>query len=272
MRVWDLFKKLFGRITPEYNTESIPLYRTYGVWRRAHPVMDRVLFYALRVAVIFVLAVLGIAFFAAIFSLLMYGSVLIAAVFLILVVSVVLFIVTKVPRKRLSFYRKLKKLCKKEKFRLRIGRSVWRSFVWSSTEPDFILSAGMCDYYAHFLTVRKYNSTLTMKNANEMERISYPLDNRFTLIFEFKPHAKTYSTDFKPIGEVNGKRSVRAVIVNPVCKEMYERDKDGSTVATGSGFSRFGYTLYTASGFIESVNREAHSSAYKEESKRNLAY
>ena len=234
----------------------MPLYRVYGVWRRSHPVLDRILFYTLRVVVIYVLAVLGLAFFAAIFSLLMYGSKLVAFLFLLLVFSVVAFIFTKVLRKRLSFYRRLKRLCKKEKFRLKIGRGFLKSFVWNTSEPDFILSAGMCDYYVHFLTVGKYNSTLTVRNAEEIERISYPLNNKFTIIFEFKPHSKTFATDFKPMVEVNGKRCVRAIIVNPVCREMYERDKDGSTVATGSGFARFGYTLYTASGFIEAVKRE----------------
>ena len=249
------FGKIFKSIGAEYNSEKIPSYRAYGVWRKNHPVLDRIVFYALRAVVIFVLAVLGLAFFASVYSLLLYSGVLVATVFLLLVVGVVSFIFTKVPRKRYKFYRRLKKLCKSEKYRLKICRKPWRSFTWRSAEPDFILSAGMREYYVHFLTVSKYNSTLTVMNANEIERISYPLDNKFTIIFEFKPHKKTYITDFKPLSEVNGKRCVRAIIVNPVCKEMYEKDTDGTLSATGSGLEKFGYTLYTATGFIESVKR-----------------
>ena len=253
-RFWD---KILKKADSEYEKDEKPLYRAYGVWKRAHPVLGRIGFYALRTLIILELSILGLAFFAGIFSLIVYGSKLVATVFLLFVFGIVAFILTKALRKRLAFYRRLRKLCKKEKFRLKMIRKPWKSFFWSSAEPDFILSAGMCDYYVHFLTVAKYNSTLSILSPEEIERISYPIDNKFTVIFEFKPTKKTYRTDFKPMVQMGGKRCVRAIIVNPVCKEMYEKDRDGTLVATGNGLERFGYTLYTGSGFIESVKRDA---------------
>ena len=114
----------------EYEKDGKPLYRAYGVWRRKHPVLDRIVFYALRTLIIFELSVLGLGFFAAIFSLIVYGSTLVATVFLLLVFGIVAFILTKAPRKRLVFYRRLKKACKKEKFRLKMNRKPWKSFLW----------------------------------------------------------------------------------------------------------------------------------------------
>ena len=239
----------------EYKSEQVPLHRAYGVWRKQHPVVDRAVFYLLRIVVLFVLGVLGVAAFSAIFSLLLYADLLVATVFMLTVISIIAIIFTKAPRKRHKLMRKIKKLCKAERYRIKMCRPFLNSFRWSSAEPDFILETGRYVYYGHFLTVAKYNSTLTFKNAESIERVSYPLDNKFTVIFEFKPIRKELKTDFKPLPESDTKRYIRAVIVNPVCKEMYECDRDGELLATGNGMEKFGYTVYTGSGFIESVKR-----------------
>ena len=239
----------------EYDNEQVPLHRAYGRWRREHPVLDRVVFYSIRAVVIFVLIVLGVAVFSTVYSLLMYADALVATVFLVAVFSVLAVIFTKIPRKRYKLIRKIKKLCKTEKYRIKFCRKTLRSFSWSDAEPDFILETGRYVYYAHFLTVNKYNSTLTFKTPEAIEKVSYPLDNKFTIIFEFKPKRKMLRTNFKPLPETDRKKYVRAIIVNPVCREMYESDRDGELLATGNGMEKFGYTVYTGSGFVESVRR-----------------
>ena len=248
-------KRLRDIFQSEYKNEQVPLHRAYGVWRKQHPIFDRIVFLFMRIVVLFVLGVLGLAAFSAIFSLLLYADLLIATVFLLVVFSIVAIIITKTPRKRHKLMRKIKKLCKNERYRLKSCRPFFNSFRWSSTEPDFILETGQYVYYGHFLTVNKYNSILTFKSAESIEKVSYPLDNKFTVIFEFKPIRKELKTNFKPLPESDRKKYVRSVIVNPVCKEMYECDRDGELLATGNGMEKFGYTVYTGSGFIESVKR-----------------
>ena len=36
---------------------------------------------------------------------------------------------------------------------------------------------------------------------------------------------------------------------------MYEHDRDGGLAPTGSGMTKFGYTVMTGSGFVEAVKR-----------------
>ena len=96
------FREIFGS---EYKNEKVPLYRSYGVWRKTHPVLDKILFYTLRSVVIFVLAVLGIAFLATAWSLLFYADILIATVFLLSVILIFALIFTRTIRKRLKLIR-----------------------------------------------------------------------------------------------------------------------------------------------------------------------
>ena len=201
------------------------------------------------------LTVLGVAAFASVFSLLMYADRLVATVFLIIVLSVLLFVFTRTLRKRHKLMRKIKKLCKEERYRIKPCRKLFRSFKWSNKEPDLILETGYYAYYVHFLTIGKYNSTLTFRNADYIEKVSYPLENKFTIIFEFKPKKTQLPTSFSPLPEGTSKKYIRAVVVNPVCREMYECDRDGELLATGNGMEKFGYTVYTGSGFIESIRR-----------------
>ncbi len=229
------------------------------MWRKRHPFLGRLIFYGIRAVVIFVLAVLGVAVFATVFSMLLYADLLVACAFLLLVLSVAAFILTKTPRKRLKFLRNLKKLCKKERYRLKRVRKFTRSFKWDPSAPDFILETGRHTYYCHFLTVNKYNSTLTFRSPEFIEKVSYPLDNKFTIIFEFKPKKKELRTNFKPLPENSSKKYVRAIILNPVCREMLETDKDGGLIATGNGMEKFGYSVFTGTGFTEAVKRNEYS-------------
>lgn len=258
-------KKLKEIFKPEYDSERTPLYRAYGVWRKKHPIYDRIFFYSIRAVVIFVLAVLGVALFATFFSLLLYADILVATVFLLIVIAVLTFILTRTLRKRLKLLRKIKKLCKTEKYRIRQGRKFIHSFKWSDSEPDFILETGRCIYYVHFLTVGKYNSTLTFRSADAIEKVSYPLNNKFTIIFEFRPKKLELPTSFSPLPQDDRKRHIRAILVNPVCKEMYESDKEGGLLATGNGMEKFGYTVFTGSGFAEAIRRN-------EETQQNIRY
>ena len=239
----------------EYKNENIPLYRSYGVWRKTHPVLDKILFYALRSLVIFVLAVLGTAFFATTVTLLLYADILVATVFVLIVFSIIFFVLTRSMRKRIKLLRKLRRLCKKEGYRLIKGRSFFRSFRWNTKEHDFILKTDKYEYYVHFLTIGKYTSTLTFKDPEHIEKVVYPLNNNFSLIFEFRPKRSTLNTDFPPLPTDMSTYHIRIILINPVCREMFEKTPDGCIVATGNGMSRFGYTVFSGSSFIEAVKR-----------------
>lgn len=263
-------KKFSEIFSPEYKNEKVPLYRSYGVWRKSHPVLDKILFYTLRSVVIFVLSVLGLALFATLWSLLLYADTLIATLLLLGVIIILSFVLTRSIRKRLKLLRKLKKLCKTEKYGLRFCRSFPSSFKWDTKNQDFILETDSHIYYVHFLTVNKYTSTLTFSSPEYIEKVVYPLNNKFTLIFEFKPKRSKITTDFDPLPASDTKTPVRAILVNPVCREMFEASKNGGVDVTGNGMKKYGYTVFTGSGFTESVKRNEELT--KEKSTKRYSY
>ena len=239
----------------EHKNEKVPLYRSYGVWRKSHPVLDKIIFYTLRSVVLFVLSVLGLALFATLWSLLLYADTLIATLLLLGVLLILCFVFTRSIRKRLKLLRKLKKFCKTEGYSLKFYRSFLRSFKWDTKKHDFVLETDKYIYYVNFLTINKYTSTLTFSSPEYIEKVAYPLNNKFTLIFEFRPKRSKIITDFDPLPPSDTKIPVRAILVNPVCREMFEASKNGGVDVTGNGMEKYGYTVFTGSGFTGSVKR-----------------
>ena len=170
-------------------------------------------------------------------------------------------------RKRLKLSRDIKKLCKKNKYKLVQNRKFFNSFKWNTKEHDFVLYTGKYVYYVHYLTLRKYNANLVFESKGEISYTMLPLKNIFSLIFNLKPVKKTYHVEFPPLPDMDSKKVVRVVLVNPVCSDMYEKDKDGGLVSTGNGMEKYGYTVYTGSGFIDSIERNERNT---KETKKNF--
>ena len=202
-----------------------------------------------------VLLLLCIGFAALLFAVLLYIEILVAVIYAIVVVAVGAFILTRIPRKRLGAERQIRRLCKKEKYRFKRNRNLFHSFFWDSKKYDLVLTTGRYVYYVHYLTPKKYNGSLTFEDRETVVYATKPLDNKFTVIFNVKSEKTVYKTDFEPMPEIDGKKCVRVILVNPVCREMYEKSKEGGYVATGNGMSKFGYTVMTGTGFVETVQR-----------------
>ena len=240
--------------------EDLSLYRSYGVKKRLRPWQEKINLTVGRVAVLWVMGVLLLAltmcligFFIAFPEL--WVKVLICAV-AALTVAVKL---TRTIRKRRKFCKKLKKMCKSEKYRLTFVQNFFQSLIWSGNREDFILETGSFVYYVRYLTVRKYRSSLYFEKPDAIKLVTRPLNNKFTLIFDFKPKTKYYPIDFtvdEKISSIWGnKKQIKALVVNPVSAEMLYKCKDGGYESTGNGGEHFGYTVFTGSGFLETVRR-----------------
>jgi hypothetical protein len=242
---------------------DVPLYRSYGVKKKLRPWRDKLENVVSRVVLIWITCVLALATVFCVVGFCLYFPELWIKVALGVILGILLLIrLTRIPRKRRKFYGKLKKLCKKNKFRLRRERNFLQSFFWTGNREDFILETGSAIYYTRFLTVRKYRSTVFFEKPDEIRVLSKPLRNKFTVIFDIAPRAKHYPLDFnlgENVGSMWGnKRIVKALLVNPVSEEMRYKDKMGGYETTGSGGVHFGYTVFTASGFLESIQRSEH--------------
>ena len=245
---------------------SVPLHRSYGVKRRVHPWREKA---ALTAGRVFVLWVLGTLLYVAGFGLVMFWiyfpEIWLRLLSVILILSIVLIRATRTIRKRRKFCRRLKKLCKNNKYRLTLEQNFFESLIWSADRHDFRLETGKFVYYVRYLTVGKYRSSLYFEQKDLIKLVKRPLNNKFTVIFDAQPRIKYYPIDFQT-PEGGNKRVIKALVVNPVCEEMFGKNKDGGYEVTGNGGEHFGFTVFTGSGFLEAVKRN------EKESQREIQY
>ena len=234
---------------------DVPLYRSYGVTRRHRFLLGKLENGLVTAAALWVLGLMLLAGSFALVSFLLYGQVLLVTAFYLLAGSVAAVIATKTLRKRLKFRRQLKKLCKKEGYRLEYRRGLFSSFFWEGDRIDFLLNTKTTLYEVRFLTLKKYHATLFFESEKELRYVTYPYRNPFTVIFNLHPKTRFYPLCHAPATVRGNRTAVKALLVNPVCGEMFYKDRDGSRVATGSGAELFGYTVFTATGFLETVKR-----------------
>ncbi len=243
---------------------DVPLHRSYGVKKRLRPWQEKM---ELGISKIFLFWILGVLLFVSSVSVICF-FLYFPEMWIKLVIGIavgVIFTVrrTRTIRKRAKFSRSLKKMCREKKFRLTREQSFFASLIWSGNREDFVLETGSCIYYARYLTVGKYRSTVYLEKPDEIRLVKRPLQNKFTTIFDIHPRVKHYPLDFEIGDRVSSvwehKRVVKAMIVNPVCEDMRYKKKDGGYETTGNGGTHFGYTIFTASGFLETVRRNENA-------------
>ena len=240
----------------EKNTD-LPSYRCYGVSRKEHRVMERIGFVLLSGIALWIFGICVLAAGMFLMSVLLYGNLLLRVLLLILGGWLLILAETRLPRKRWKLMRRMRRLCRQQGYRLERNKpSLW-SFVWTGEQADLVLDTDSVRYFVHFLSVKTYRSALFLEQKNMLKLVSYPLNNIFTVIFGRKPKRRYY-----PLCPVDGTERTedgrvcqRVVVLNPTCREMYAKERDGSTVSTGSGAEFCGYTIYTGTAFLEAVKR-----------------
>ena len=235
--------------------EGVPLYRSYGVTKKVNLTMR-----AIRdtVAKIVTVVFLVIEFFLILiptYMLAVYTDVLIATVLFLILFSIFFFNVTKLPRRRLKFWRKLKKACKKNGYELEVKRGFFKSLSWNKEGIDFKLKAGKWTYYVKFATTKRFLSSFTFVSKNEMKYSKIKRNSRFSVIMDFGIKPKSFSIKFPSDIDDNDKYSVKAILINPAVSSVEKKGSDGVVVPTGSGEKIFGYTVFTGTGLLESVKR-----------------
>ena len=240
-----------------YHDGSTPLHRSYGVKRRVHPWREKAASTAAKVFALYVMwiyvMIVGTAFvmFWLYFPELWVKVVLTAAVAFAFLVRL-----TRTVRRRQRFCRRLRKVCRAHGYSMQREQGFFASLVWSSDRQDFHLETDHVIYYVRYLTVRKYRSSLYIEGEHLLRLLKRPINNKFTVIFERKPTNKYYPLDFQIPSEPTDKRVVKALIVNPVCEEMYYKRREGGYEVTGNRGEHFGFTVFTGSGFVDAVKRD----------------
>ena len=256
---WNLMKTMAKGSTPgeEDGQENPPIYRAYGVTRRVRPWAERTKLTFLKFLALWMMSTWCVVI---LFSLtaffLYYPEMWVKLLALLLLVILASFLLTRTVRKRRKFTKKLKKLCKKRGYSIRYEQNFFQSLVWSADRQDFVLEREKTAYYVRYLTIRKYRSTLYFEKQDLFRLVKEPSRNRIIRIFFDFAKTKYYPLDFQVPAREDGKKTVKVLVINPVCQEMNVKDPDGGYEATGNGGAHFGFTVYTGSGFLDAIERE----------------
>lgn len=241
----------------------VPLFRSYGSTRKEYEPFERLLVFMQRAFVVIFLSLVFFVIGLSAVSWFVYGG-LFVKTFIITVAAVIsLLILSKPARKRFVLNRKLKKLCEKNRFDLDLERGFWESLKWSPNKIDFTVRAGKKIYYVKLLSVTPYRCKLYLDSENKLSIVKPPMKNRFAVIFDFKTKRRELDLDFSAVRDFESLETVKVLLVNPVCEEIYYKASSVSSVLTGNGGKHFGYNVFSATGFMNYVVRMADAELSK---------
>lgn len=264
-------KKKFAEFSEIY---QVPLHRSYGTKKR-----ETWLSHFNEYLATFLLILL----YAWMFIMLALGAYMLIDALdhigtMIVIIAVVWFISWKflrVPRKRIKFLLRLRKKCKNLGYKLEYKRGIFKSMRLLNEGIDLTIDTGKKVWAVRFLPCYKYNSDLIFIDENtikikhnplRLKASLFPVNARHAQRLTLKAENKRFSLDGK-IKTVSysftdevlhyGVKSARALIVNPVPHTIRKLEKDGAIYETGTGERMWGYTLYSGSGFLETLDRES---------------
>ena len=195
----------------------------------------------------------------------------------ITVVAAVWFIIWKffrIPRKRIRFLLRLRKKCKNLGYKIEFKRNIFKGMRLLTEGVDLTIDTGKKVWTVRFLPCYKYNSDLIFVDENTIKIKHNPIRLKSSLFPTNAKHAmrrtlnaenkrfsldgkvKTIEYSFKDEVLRYGCKSARALIINPVPHTIRKVEKDGAIYETGTGERMWGYTIFSGSGFLETLLRE----------------
>ena len=239
-------------------TEDVPLYRSYGVTKKVNPTARKIRDFFAKALTATLLAIELMLISITAFMLAFYTDVLVGTLVFIILFSIFFFNATKLLRRRAIFVSRLKKTCKQNRYRLQFQRGFFKAMTWAEDSAvDFTVKAGRYTYYVKFATSKRFLSSFTFVARDKMKYTRIARHNRFSIIFDCKDKTYTMPIEFPSGIDDKDKYTVRAILINPAVMNIEKKGSDGVIIPTGSGEKLFGYTIFTGTGFIETIKRNA---------------
>lgn len=181
----------------------------------------------------------------------------IGIILLVLTVALFLYFTSfRVIRKRVYFMRKLKKVCRKNDLRIKKERSFLRSLRNNTEGFDLVVSSRNTSYYIRFFAAHRRSSYLTFSDDRTVKITTNIHKSRFKAVLGLnKPRVKEISYSYMDTPPSNVKNAVKVLLVNPVPHDILRKNVDGSLTPIGTGEKLYGYTLYSATGFLNGLER-----------------
>lgn len=243
-------------------TGEVPLYRSYGVTRKRISfgsflvLITHVLGWFLTVLLMLTLiSLLGMALVA----MALYGGALLRTLLALAAAAVLLFHPVRFLIKRLSFMRKLEKLCERRGFRLHKLHS-FRKTVLSPNRPgvDLVIEADTRRYMIRILHFYRYQSKLTFAEAGKMVITTHLISSRFHVVLGIRPKVRQKTYAFPRFSQTDNKKAINVFLLNPVPKTLEAKDRDGVIAVTGTGAILLdGTVIYSGSGLLSALDLDA---------------
>lgn len=233
----------------------VPRYRAYGVTRKEYAWVEHIKLWLVRIAAIIILGIPSTALAVGSIAVLSYSSLVIKTILWTAIASFAIAALTKKVRIRLKFNKKLKKFCDDTGCELCFERKLSESLKWSPNECDITVITQNRIYYLHTLYISKARQRIVFESAQNIKLITSPPKSRFVALFDIKPKVKNLSLDLSCDKSIGNKEAVSVILVLPGCLNMSYRQSSVSTVPTGNGGEHFGYTIFTAKGFMNFLPR-----------------
>ena len=239
---------------------QVPLYRSYGVKKKARPLLTAVNLTLSKILMIGIMFWNFVIIAVATFFIFRYGGALLATIAAIVLFWVLIGKHSRIPRRRMGFVRRLKRTVKRNGYSIEFTRGGFESYFWSEQpDTDIVLRADGETYLIKYATATKPLSSFTFLSGSEMRYTKHRTKNRFSLVLDLKDKSRDMRISF-PEGEGR-----RIILVNPMARDIFVKNDMGAIVPTGSGESIYGYTVYSGTGFLEMLERVRNEKKAKEQ-------
>ncbi len=246
-----------NRINIEEN--GTPMYRAYGKHRVYRPWVESIgdiLYKILVLAVTIPMYSVAVGAVIALFYYMrIYPSLGIIGFSLIIYVAVRFYIKgLRMIRKRVGYYSRLKRFCRKKGYRIEIKRNRFLSLIPTKKPSiDAIIYADGIVYYIQFIGARHKLSEMTFFDDGRVTYLSLEEKKGISYMLGLKNKEKTGRICF-PDG-IGGEGIIKAVVTCPDPKKTY-RNIGGSLLPFGSRDRVSGFKVFSTDGLIYAIEHD----------------
>ena len=237
--------------------EQVPLHRSYGVTKRETWItyLNNLLASVLAVVLIVVLSSVWIVGIVLLISMMGYLGIFLAMV----ACAVLIYLIPmRKLRKRVRFLFRLRRTCKKYGFKLTFKRNFFSGLRFNKRGLDFTVDTGKKIWCVRFFTTPKYLSHITFVDKKSIQIKTGIIKSRLGFVLGLnRSKVKHIEYTFDDCVASTDKKMEKAILLNPVPHDVFKKDYDGAIIPIGTGERIHGYTIFSGSGFLENLRREA---------------
>lgn len=239
------------------DVDPIPLHRSYGITKRETWVthLNNLLASVLAVILIVTLATVWIVGIVLLISMMGYLGIFLAMIACIVLIYL---IPMRKLRKRIRFLFRLRRTCRKYGFKLEFKRNFFKAMRFNKQGLDFTVDTGKKIWCVRFFTTPKYLSHITFVDKKTVDIKTGIVKSRLKFVLGTnRTKVKRIEYTFDDCVTSENKKAEKAILLNPVPHDVFKKDRDGAVIPIGTGERIHGYTVFSGTGFLENLRREA---------------